>query len=741
MKIENKFMVTLQIFVLLLFVGIFSASAQNQYIVPRFSEKIIFDGLSNEAIWQNITPLPITMHQPTFGLNPTEKTEILIAYDDDYFYVAGRLYDKEPSKIQSTSKKRDFLGGNSDWFGFILDTFNDKENAVSFFTTPSGLRLDTSVFGDAEGEMPINPSWNTFWDVKTITNEKGWFVEMRIPFSSLRFQEINGEVIMGFISWRWIPHKNESCVYPAIPPKWGGWSTWKPSKAQEIIFKDLHSRKPVYIAPYILGGFGKNFELNEDETEYLRKDEPAHELGLDVKYGLTNNLTMDVTLNTDFAQVEADDQQVNLTRFSLFFPEKRLFFQERSSNFEFNLGGPNRLFYSRRIGIYDGQPVRIYGGARIVGRVGPWDVGLLNMQTAPIEELKTENFGVCRLRRQVFNQNSYVGTIVTSRIGAGGTYNLAYGVDGVIRIFNDDFCIFNWAQTFEDSSENNNPASLNLSRISFGWERRTKQDLSYYFNLSRTGKNFNPGIGFINRDNYTRFGSKILYGWIPGEKSWLQRHYLYLDGFTYLRNSDSGVESAQIGPGWFFSAKSVFEGQFSANMYYEDVPDTFALSDNVEVPVGRYTYFGIKSYFSTPMTSFYYATLKLETGSFYDGWLFSLSVIPAWSISSDFELSGFFQLNRISFPNRNQHLTAHICRLKALWMMSASFSLSAFIQYNSATDAVITNVRFRYNPHEGNDLYIVYDEGMNTDRFREIPFLPAYSNRTVLLKYTYTFNL
>ncbi|MBC8180731.1 carbohydrate binding family 9 domain-containing protein [candidate division KSB1 bacterium] len=741
MNIQNKTLIQLQTFILLLAIGNFTAIAQNQYIVPRLSEKIEFDGLCDDTVWQNIEPLPIIMHQPTFGLEPTEKTEVLIAYDDDYFYVAGRLYDKEPSKIQSTSKKRDFLGGNADWFGLILDTFNDKENAVSFFTTPAGLRLDTSVFGDAEGEMPINPSWNTFWDVKTVTNEKGWFVEMRIPFSSLRFQEIDGKVVMGFTAWRWIPHKNESSVYPAIPPKWGGWSTWKPSKAQEIVFKDIHSKKPVYIAPYILGGFGKNFELNEDETAYLRTDDPAHEIGLDVKYGLTNNLTMDVTLNTDFAQVEADDQQVNLTRFSLFFPEKRLFFQERSSNFEFNLGGLNRLFYSRRIGIYDGQPVRIYGGARIVGRVGPWDVGMLNMQTAPIEELKTENFGVCRLRRQVFNQNSYVGGIVTSRIGAGGTYNLAYGLDGIFRVLKDDYIIFNWAQTFEDSSENKNQASLDLSRISFGWERRTKQGLGYYYNFSRTGRIFNPGIGFLNRNDYTRFGSKVLYGWIPGEKSWLQRHYLYLDGFTYLRNSDSGVESVQIGPGWFFSAKSVFEGNFSANMYYEDVPDTFSLSDDVEVPVGRYTFFGIKSYYMTPMTSFYYAILKLETGSFYDGWRFSLSAMPGWSISSDFELSGFYQFNRVSFPDRNQHFTAHISRIKALWMMSTSLSLSAFVQYNSAADAFITNVRFRYNPREGNDLYLVYDEGMNTNRFRETPFLPTYSNRTILLKYTYTFNL
>jgi hypothetical protein len=741
MKHINKILITLQTVVLLLFAGNVSIFAQNQYTVQRLSDKIIFDGLCNDFAWQNIEPLPMIMHQPNYGDELTEKTDVLIAYDNDYFYVAGRLYDKEPSKIQSTSKKRDFLGGNSDWFGFILDTFNDKENAVAFFTTPAGLRLDTSVFDDAEGEMPINPSWNTFWDVKTVTNNEGWFVEMRIPFSSLRFQEIDDKVVMGFITWRWIPHKNESYVYPAIPPKWGGWSTWKPSKAQEIILTDLNNQKPVYIAPYVLAGFGNNFELKKDETAYDRTNDPAHEIGLDVKYGLTNNLTMDVTLNTDFAQVEADDQQVNLTRFSLFFPEKRLFFQERSSNFDFNLGGNNRVFYSRRIGIYDGKPVRIYGGGRIVGRVGPWDVGILNMQTAPLEELKTENFGVCRLRRQIINQNSYIGSIVTSRIGAGGTYNLTYGLDGIFRILEDDYITFNWAQSFEDSSENNNPASFDLSRISFAWERITKQGLGYYYNFSRTGKNFNPGIGFLNRENYTRIGSKILYGWLPGEKSSLQQHYAYIDGHIYLRNSDSKVESAQIGPGWFFFGKSSFQGDFTANFYYEDVPDTFSLSDDADIPPGQYSFYGIKGIYMTPMSSLYYAILQLDAGTFYDGWRLSLSVMPTWSIAADFELSGFYEYNRVSFSDRNQEFNAHISRIKALWMLSTAFSLSTFVQYNSAAHAVITNVRFRYNPREGNDLYLVYDEGLNTNRFREKPYLPVYSNRTILLKYTYTFNL
>jgi len=411
----------------------------DQLVLPRINGPVTLDGLSDEPAWKGIEPFPVIMYMPNFGVEPSERTEILVAYDDDFLYVAGRLYDREPSKIQANSKERDSRDPSSEWFSIFIDSFNDKENALAFLTTPAGLRNDFTISNDAVGADPINRSWNTFWDVATVCNDEGWFAEMRIPFSSLRFQDRNGHVVMGIITWRYIARKAEWIVFPAIPPNWGFISFEKPSKAQEVIFEGIYSRKPLYVAPYVLGGLGHYSELNEEKTIYQRIENLEHEAGLDVKYGLTSNLTLDITLNTDFAQVEADDQQANLTRFSLFFPEKRLFFQERSSNFDFNFetSEPNRLFYSRRIGIHEGKLVRIYGGARLVGRVGPWDLGFLSMQTAQTEDLPSENFGVFRLRRRVFNPYSYIGVISTTRFGMDGTYNVAYGLDGIIRVFGD----------------------------------------------------------------------------------------------------------------------------------------------------------------------------------------------------------------------------------------------------------------------------------------------------------------
>ena len=397
-------------FITLCVVGGFVFSVPpEQIVLQRIEGPITLDGVIDEPGWEKIVPFQLIQHAPNFGENPTEKTVVLVAHDDEYLYLAGYLYDSEPSKILDATKQRDTQAAATDFFGIVIDSFCDKENGLAFFTTPTGLRWDATIANDGvtdrPNEMPFGMSWDTFWDVAVSRNEEGWFAEFRIPFSSLRFQDEEGRVVMGIISWRWIARKNEIHVFPSISPDSGAWSMIKPSLSQEVTMQDVRPKKPLYITPYILGGHGRAYELNDAETDYLREDDPVFEAGLDIKYGITSNFTADITVNTDFAQVEADDVQVNLTRFSLFFPEKRRFFLERASTFEFRFGGPNRLFYSRRIGINEDTDdmVRIYGGARLVGRVGGWDLGFLNMQTAKVEGLPSENYGVLRIRRRIFN--------------------------------------------------------------------------------------------------------------------------------------------------------------------------------------------------------------------------------------------------------------------------------------------------------------------------------------------------
>jgi hypothetical protein len=395
-------------------------------VLPRLGGPITLDGFSDEPAWEAIEPLILTMHLPIFEGAMTERTEIRVAYDNDYLYLAGRMYDSDPEGIQAVDIVRDGANFQNDWFGLFLDSFNDNENTLAFFTNPVGMRTDFSLSNDVQNiQRDFSKSWSTFWDAAIQRNDQGWFAELRIPFSSLRFQDENGEVIMGLTVSRSIARKGESHVFPAIPPNWGRYSTWKASQAQRVRFTGVYSRSPLYITPYALGGLNQAVALNQAGSEYDVTNTPARDLGLDIKYGLTSNMTLDLTVNTDFAQVEADDQEINLTRFSLFFPEKRLFFQERASTFEFGLGGYSRLFHSRRIGIHEGNQVPIYGGARLVGRVGDWDVGAIDMQMAPLKDengkdqlLPSENLGVARLRRQVLNPYSYVGGMATSRKAA-----------------------------------------------------------------------------------------------------------------------------------------------------------------------------------------------------------------------------------------------------------------------------------------------------------------------------------
>lgn len=729
--------------------------AKERYILQRLSGSIVLDGMSTEPAWQEIRPLPLITQTPIFGKPPSEKTVVLAAYDDHYLYLAGRLYDSEPSGIQGTSKRRDDLGPGNDWFGLVLDTFNDKENALAFFTTPQGIRTDMSVFNDAEGDFPINLSWNTYWDVKVVTNNQGWFVEMRIPLNSLRFQDKDGEVVMGLTIWRWIARKQETMIFPAIPPDAGMWSPFKPSLSQEIVLTGVKSHRALYVAPYVLIGHSATYDLNTDETAYLRENDPAFEAGLDVKYSLSSNLTLDITLNTDFAQVEADDEQVNLTRFSLFFPEKRLFFQERSGIFDFSLGEENRLFYSRRIGLYEDQPIRIFGGIRLVGRIGGWDIGFLNMQTArtevededgEIDMLPTQNFGVLRIRRRVFNPYSYIGALVTSIIGGDGTYNIAYAIDGIFRVSGDNYLTMNWAQTFDSDTENK-PLSLEPARIRLNWERRGLKGFLYSMDFSRTGAAYDPQMGFQSREDYTQFKLNAGYGWLPGESSKMMNVISNIGGFVAIANEDSMVESAELAWGVFLITKSGLTRYIELKLSHEGVDESFSFDDDdddedeedPDVPIGNYSFWGIEGGLTTPQTRKFSLESSFYAGTFYDGRRYSVTLSPRWNISSSLEFSGTYQFNHIQFPDRQKTINSHIARLRTQVMFNANLSVSGFLQYNSFAHTVISNIRMRYNPHEGNDLYLVYNEGLNTSRYRETPFLPATDNRTIMLKYTYTF--
>jgi hypothetical protein len=728
---------SLAIPLLLLIVAPGILHGQEPLVLHRLTAPIQLDGLSDEPAWAEVPVLRPTMQTPTFGEAPSERTEFRVAYDDQYLYAAGRMYDSDPGGIRATSLRRDDAALSNDWFVIGLDTFNDKETTVSFGVNPAGVRNDAVLANDGQG--PPNFDWNTFWDGAVRQTEEGWFAEIRIPLSSLRFEERDGRVVMGLSLWRRIARKNEMITYPAIAPRWGLLSAMKASQMQEVALEGIRRRNPVYVTPYLLGGAGRSHALSADRSAYLPTDQGVRELGLDLKYGVTSNLTLDLTYNTDFAQVEADEQQVNLTRFSLFFPEKRVFFQERASVFDFEMGGNDRLFYSRRIGMSAGVPVPIHGGARLVGRVGGWDVGLLDMQTAGFGALPTQNFGVARVRRQVLNGNSYLGAIVTGRHGTG-IDNRAYGVDGLFRVAGQDYLTVNGAASGEGIA-GTGEAFPDRSFLRARWERRGTDRLVYAFDLSRAGAAFNPEMGFLLRRDYTRLGDRISYGWRPGRESPILRHALTLKGSAYRRNRDGSLESLSAGPEWTVETKRGHGVTIGGVLTEEDLERPFRLSQGATVPAGQYRFQAAALSYSPPNGALLRTSAGVEAGSFFDGRQALARVSPTWNVSRHLELGGLYQWSRVDFPDRDQRFTAHVARLRSRVMLDTRLSAAGFLQYNSALDAVFANLRIRYNASEGNDLYLVYNAGVNTDPRGFQPLRPTMDNHLFLIKYARTFGL
>ena len=722
--------------------GVPSAAGQAPLELPRIDGPITLDGRSTEPVWQDVEPLPLTMYQPTYEGGVRERTEIRVAYDDEFLYVAGRFYDANPDGIRANSLYRDRYSGD-DTFAIILDTFNDHENALWLFTTPTGVRFDMAVSNDAEGGFggTVNDNWDTFWAAEAVQTDEGWFAEMRIPLSSLGFQADGDRVVMGLSTYRYIARRNERYTFPDIPPNWSlGFA--KPSQTRDVVLRGVESERPVYVTPYVLGGVDRTARLTDDGTAYDDVQSVTREVGGDLRYNVTNNLTLDLTANTDFAQVEADPQRVNLTRFSLFFPEKRRFFQERASTFAFNTGGNDRLFNSRRIGLVDGEPVRIYGGARLVGRMGDWDVGVLNMQTAAAEErgVPAENFGVARVRRRVFNPTSYAGGIVTTRLGRDGSYNVGYGLDSVVRLAGDEYLTVKGAQTVDHAlvrAGDFDPGAATLGLLR--WERRRSDGLHYQGTVTRAGADYRPDVGFITRRDFTELDGRMAYGWFPTGKTALRKVTPAADGAVAFRNADGSLQSARLRHGWGAEFNDGRTVDLEATMRVEDLRDALDFPENTVVPPGRYTFATVGLQHGPPDGQLVRTEASASGGRFFDGWRWRAEVGPTWNPSRHVELGGTYQVNLVRFPDRNARFTAHVARARVRLALNKQISTNAFLQYNSASNVATADVRFRYNFGQGNDLWVVYNEGINVDRMRTTPVLPRTDARSVLLKYTYTF--
>ncbi|MBC7896653.1 MAG: hypothetical protein H7066_14650 [Cytophagaceae bacterium] len=705
--------------------------------LQRAPSSVRIDGDVSGSEWADIPPLVLTMYRPTAGLPPTDSSHVRVAYTADGIVASGRFWTPTAADVRGNSLYRDRTGSD-DEFRLMLDTFDDRDNAVHFIATPLGNRIDFATAGDGQA---MNFDWNAQWEAQARRLPDGWSVEMYIPFASLRFRSDSGRVRMRLLVARWSVARQELVTFPAVSPTFAN-APMRSSLAQPVELPGVVARKPLLISPYALTGSRSLAQLNTSGAAWRMDRADRAEIGGDLKYGLASDMTLDATINTDFAEVEADDQQVNLSRFSLFFPEKRQFFQERFGTFAYNMGlGDNaRVFHSRRIGLDNaGNPLRIYGGARLVGRTGPWDIGALAMQAEHASGTGSEHFGVYRVRRTLGDPQSFLGAITTVRTGHGAM-NAVYGVDAQVRTLRNDFLTLQWAQSADDAIVERG-RSGGMARVAY--ERRSDAGLVYSVVGRWIGKDHLPALGFVPRRDYASAQANVRYGWYPGAGRTFRYIQPSLFVVAHRRNRDHVMESAFANGFLNFETKTGIGGFVRYGLAREILPAPLPLGQGITVPAGRYDTESLLANVGLAPRWPLRASIGAEVAGLYDGRSTSVSLSPTWNVSSHAELGADLTRQRVRFASRNQVLHADLARVRVRLAANTKASLNTYLQYNRVSEQFAGNIRFRYNFREGRDLYVTFNDRLNSDRDRftveGAPELPLHAERSVAVKFSTVF--
>jgi hypothetical protein len=461
------------------------ATAGAEVYRPVHTEKPpVIDGNIDEPIWkQALVVSDFLQRYPTEGAEPSEQTEIRLLYTRQSLFIAFRAYDRNGKAITATVMQRDNSDiVNNDQFAFAIDSYNDGRNGYWFSTNPLGARVDAQFFEEGDN---WEPNWNGIWNCQAKMDANGWTAEIEIPFSTLRFTRGTTNV-MGINFFRRIIHTNESLFAPLIPLKYSN-GTPNVSIARKYVFENIEGDHPWNLKPHVISGVAQTALSTTAD----------HDAGLDVRYSLTDSLRTNISLNTDFAEAEVDERQINLSRFRLFYPEKRDFFLENAGSFQFGTPGETEVFFSRRIGLTDeGDTVPMIFGGKLTGKLSRFELGLLNAQTNETNQMPGENFSVFRAKAAAGNR-SYVGGIFTNRYMNGTGTQTGYGFDCNLYL-KEEIALNAYATTASGSSlKDDSAVSVALGR---GGERT-----SFRVAFTEIGSTFNPPIGFVERTGIQRW--------------------------------------------------------------------------------------------------------------------------------------------------------------------------------------------------------------------------------------------
>ena len=701
--------------------------------LPRLRGEILVDGRSDDPAWRAVAPLPMTVYLPSHGGAATERTEARIGYDPEAIYVMVDAWESHPGSVRASSMIRDD-DSPGDFLNVLLDTFGDRQNAVTFSTTPGGQRNDWSISNDARDDTALSSAWNGVWDLAVRRGPDGWHAEYRIPFTTLRFTARDGRAEMGLSINRLTAHSNERVTFPAIEPS-APLALWKPSRWQRVSIEDITTARSLRVMPYVMAG-SEGTRAPDPVLSPWHRDERL-ELGGDLKTALSANLTLDLTVNTDFAEAEVDDQRVNLTRFPLFYPERRAFFVERAGTFEVRTGEVDLLFNSRRVGLTpEGQPVRLLGGARLVGRVRGWDLGVFDVQTGRTPAGPRENLGVLRARRALFNPRSWAGLMLTSRV-TPDSGQVALGADGELNLGGDDYLGFAAVALAGDAAAGADDGVLPRGALRLLAERRRNRGMWYRTGVSTTGARYAPALGYVERSDAIQPLAELGYGWVVSPAGDQLRGTL-ASAFAY-RNAAGTFEGSLASAAVEYEPPGGTVWTLTLTRQEDDLVLPFTPVPDATVPAGRHAagYVELKLKPSTGPRAVVGGTVR--AGEYYDGRLYSLLLSPEWRASAYLRLSADLQLDRLEFPERDQRVWSRLVRLRALASASPRLSLSAVLQANGVADLAPANLRLRYSVREGHDLWVVYNHDQNLDRNRHEPRLPATARSGLLVKYTRSF--
>jgi len=654
-------------------------------------------------------------------------------------YVSARLWDSAPpSEWIANEMRRDTRQlRQNDTFGVSFDTYYDRRNAFFFYTNPLGARADQQITNEGKP----NGDWNPIWDVRSGRFKDGWSVEMQIPFKSLRYRPGRSQ-IWGVQLRRAIRRKNEWVHLTQVPRSTSVVSPsrgiFRISRSGTLVGLEApESSRTLEVKPYAISG------LETDRVTIPATSNEGHaDVGLDVKLGLTDNLTADFTVNTDFAQVEADEQQVNLTRFEISFPEKREFFLEGRDIYQFALtagtigtGSRNTptLFFSRRIGLQSGNPTPILAGGRISGKVNSFDVGALSIQTGKDENLGIEstNFTALRLRRDIL-QRSSIGALFTGRSAstvADGS-NQTYGLDASLSLSQDFNLTGYYAETRTRGLAGNDRSfsgHANYNGDLLGAELRHLQ----------VGENFNPEVGFLRRRGFRETIASARFSLRPASIEAI-RKFTFQASLDYLEHATERFLESREGQGQFqieFENSDFFDLTFIDS--YELLDEDFRIGAGVTIPPGRYSFQSIRAGLTFGLQRWYSGILAAQRGSFLSGDKTTVGLTGGRvNINKRLSLEPTLSLNWVNLPEGSFRSDLVVTRIN--YAFSPRMFLGGLVQYNSDNDSFSTNLRLRWEYQPGSELFIVYTEVRTTDVFDRSSEL---SNRGLTVKVNYLVRL